>query len=162
MTTLSGQKRFDPLVNSAVKFLTSVVKKEQFKHLFGNEAALHAICEKVIIPQLKLRESDIETFEFNPQDYIRMDIEGSDVDTRRRTAVDFIHGLTMHYEAQISTILKGYVTNMLKEYETKRKTENGFIIKDAAMYIVLALSAKSHTTHAHTHTHIHSFFGPFL
>lgn len=143
LTTLSEAKRFDLLVNSAIKFLTSVVKKEQFKKLFDNEAALKAICEKVIIPQLKLRDTDLEVFEYNAQEYIRIDIEGSDVDTRRRTSVDFIHGLTVHFESQISVVLKGYVEMLIAEYEKSKKSEKGFLAKDAAMYIILALSAKS-------------------
>lgn len=143
LTTLTEHKRYDHLVNSSIKFLTSVVKKEHTKHLFGNEQALKMICEKVIIPQLKLRDTDLEIFEFNPQDYIRMDIEGSDVDTRRRTSVDFIHGLTLHFESQISAILKAYVEMLLAEYAKNKKSEKGFLAKDAAMYIIIALSAKS-------------------
>jgi exportin-2 (importin alpha re-exporter) len=148
LTGVGASKRYDTLTNAAIKFLTVVVKKSQFKALFDNEQALQMICTKVIIPQLRLRESDLDTFEYNPQEYIRMDIEGSDVDTRRRTSVDFIHGLTMQFESSISTILKGYVAELLKEYETSRATKNGFLSKDTAMYIVLALSAKSKYTRA--------------
>lgn len=143
LTSIGDAKRFDLLVTAAVKFLTAVVKKEQFKHLFNNEAALKALCEKVIIPQLKLRDSDMEVFEFNAQEYIRIDIEGSDVDTRRRTSVDFIHGLTQHFESEISRILKGYVELLLADYEKNKKSDKAFLAKDAAMYIILALSAKS-------------------
>jgi exportin-2 (importin alpha re-exporter) len=140
ITSLSDAKRFDHLVNSAMKFLTSVAKKEHFKALFGNEGVLPALCVKVIVPQLKLRESDIELFEFNSQDYIRFDIEGSDVDTRRRTSLDFIHGITQHYEAQVTQILKQYVDALLAEYTASGNKK--FISKDAAMYIILALAPK--------------------
>ena len=157
LASLSDSKRFDALVGSAVRFLTAVVKKEQFKHLFANESALNTIAEKVIIPQLKLHEQDVENFEFNPQEYIRVDIEGSDVDTRRRNTVDFIHGLTVHFEAQISQILKGYVDRLLAEYETNKKTDKGFLAKDAAMYIILALSAKSQSTRTRGLTERHTF-----
>ena len=143
LAALGEAKRFDLLVGSAVRFLTAVVKKEQFKHLFANETALKTIAEKVVIPQLKLRDSDVEMFEYNAQEYIRVDIEGSDVDTRRRNAVDFIHGLTVHFESQISAILKGYVDLLLAEYERNKTSEKGVVAKDAAMYIILALSAKS-------------------
>jgi exportin-2 (importin alpha re-exporter) len=77
LSTLSAARRFDPLVGSAIRFLTSVVKKEQFKHLFASEAVLSTLAEKVVIPQIKLRDSDVETFESNPQEYIRVDIEVS-------------------------------------------------------------------------------------
>ena len=140
ITKLSDAKRFDHLVNSSMKFLTSVAKKEHFHQLFGSEGVLPALCEKVIVPQLKLRESDIELFEYNAQDYIRFDIEGSDVDTRRRTSLDFIHGITQHYEAQVTQILKQYVAALLGQYASSNKQD--FIAKDAAMYIILALAPK--------------------
>jgi exportin-2 (importin alpha re-exporter) len=66
-----------------IRFLTAVVEKESHKQLFANATAMQQICEKVIIPQLKLRESDLELFN-DGLEYLRRDMEGSDVDTRRR------------------------------------------------------------------------------
>jgi exportin-2 (importin alpha re-exporter) len=90
LTRLDEQERYDTLATTAIRFLTSVVKKDWNKELFNNEAALKTICEKVVIPQLKLRESDVEMFTMNGLEFIRRDIEGSDIDTRRRTTVDFV------------------------------------------------------------------------
>jgi len=143
LTKLSEARRFDVVVSGAVKFLASVARKAQFKHLFANEAALQAICDKVIIPQLRLRESDLELFEFNSQEYIRVDIEGSDVDTRRRNVRDFVHALLQHFEQVITNMLKGYVQTLLEEYEKNKGKKNAFVAKDVAMYIILALSAKT-------------------
>ena len=42
----------------------------------------------------QLRESDVELFEDNAEEYIRRDLEGSDVDTRRRAACDLVKGLS--------------------------------------------------------------------
>ena len=39
---------------------------------------------------MKLREEDEELFEDSPSEYIQMDIEGSDTDTRRRTACELV------------------------------------------------------------------------
>src|SRR5205085_93739 len=81
---VTPSKRYDNLVNAAIKFLTSIVKKSQYTQLFSNEQALKTISERVIIPQLKLRDNELELFSDDPHEYIRIDIEGSDVDTRRR------------------------------------------------------------------------------
>ena len=35
---------------------------------------------------MEMRECDVELFEDNPEEFIRRDLEGSDVDTRRRAA----------------------------------------------------------------------------
>jgi len=53
------------------------VHRPQYKALFENEESLKNICEKIIIPNLFLRDVDIEIFEDNPEEYIRKDIERS-------------------------------------------------------------------------------------
>jgi len=60
-----------------------------------------SLCERVVIPQIKLRESDVELFNINGLEYVRMDMEGSNAETRRKTAADFIRGLMVHFEGQV-------------------------------------------------------------
>ena len=57
-------------------------------------STLAQICEKIIVPNIEMREVDAEQFEDNPEEYIRRDLEGSDVDTRRRAACDLVKGLS--------------------------------------------------------------------
>ena len=49
----------------------------------------------------QVREDDEEMFEMNPVEYIRRDSEGSDADTRRRTAADLLRALADKYEGQV-------------------------------------------------------------
>jgi Cse1 len=58
------------LVNAMILFLTSVARSVHHA-LFSGEEILKEICTRVVIPNMKLRESDIETFEDNPAEYIR-------------------------------------------------------------------------------------------
>eukprot|EP00462_Mataza_sp_D1_P023236 CAMPEP_0175130734 /NCGR_PEP_ID=MMETSP0087-20121206/6161_1 /TAXON_ID=136419 /ORGANISM="Unknown Unknown, Strain D1" /LENGTH=952 /DNA_ID=CAMNT_0016412965 /DNA_START=72 /DNA_END=2930 /DNA_ORIENTATION=+ len=162
LTQLDDKPRYDPLVMTAIRFLTSVVKKTWHKELFNNEAALKVICEKIVIPQIKLRDSDIELFSDDGLEYIRRNVEGSDNDTRRRTTMDFVQGLCLHFEAQITEILKGYVANLLTQYAAN-PTQN-WVMKDAAMYIILALAVKGTTaakgaTKTNNYVNIIDFFG---
>jgi exportin-2 (importin alpha re-exporter) len=143
LTRTTEKGRFDHLVPKAIRFLTSVVEKQWHKHLFGSAKAFQTLAEKVIIPQLKLRESDLELFEYNGIEYVRLDMEGSDVDTRRRTTVDFVRGMCRHHEEKITTILKGYVGKLLQAFQ---QNPAQWISKDAAMYIVMALAVKASTT----------------
>lgn len=53
--------------------------------------------------------SDEELFEDNPEEYIRRDIEGSDVDTRRRAACDLVKSLSRYFEPQMTQIFAQYV-----------------------------------------------------
>lgn len=54
-------------------------------------------------------ESDIEVFEDNPEEYVSRDIEGSDVDTRRRAACDLVRTLALNYEDKMMSIFGQYV-----------------------------------------------------
>jgi exportin-2 (importin alpha re-exporter) len=116
----------------------------------------------IIIPQIKLRDSDVELFDNDGLEYIRQDIEGSDIDTRRRITMDFVQGLCTHFEVQITEILKQYVGYLLQEF--KKNPKDQWIMKDAAMYIVLALSVKGSTknkgaTKTNAYVNIIEFFG---
>lgn len=53
-----------------ITFLTSVARSVQHA-LFAGEDILKQICNFVVIPNMQLRESDIEIFEDNPAEYIR-------------------------------------------------------------------------------------------
>lgn len=56
-----------------------------------------------------LIESDEELFAENAEEYIRRDIEGSDVDTRRRAACDLVRVLSANFEAKIFEIFGQYL-----------------------------------------------------
>ena len=60
-----------------MQFLTSVAEKPHYAPLFGAPGILQALCERVIVPNMQLRDSDQEIFEVDPEEYIRRDIEGS-------------------------------------------------------------------------------------
>lgn len=61
------------------------------------------------MPFIFILDLDEELFEDNPEEYIRRDIEGSDVDTRRRAACDLIKVLGKSFEQEIEKIFGAYV-----------------------------------------------------
>jgi exportin-2 (importin alpha re-exporter) len=62
------------LVTAAIQFLGSASTSVHYKH-FSEPDVLKMICEKIVIPNLKLRDVDLEMFEDQPIEYIRRDIE---------------------------------------------------------------------------------------
>ena len=58
-------------------------------------------------------EADEESFTDNPEDYIRRDMEGSDVDTRRRAACDLVRALSKLFEGPVISNFSQYVQAML-------------------------------------------------
>lgn len=116
-------------------------ERAHYRHLFEDNNVLNSICEKVIIPNMEFRRefyiykfqikgtnkyvlaSDQELFEDNPEEYIRRDIEGSDIDTRRRAACDLVNTLSQNFEQRIMEIFGQYlqVKSLLKKCQLRKK-----------------------------------------
>ena len=143
LLSLGPQLKYDMLTSNAIQFLASVADRAQYKSLFEEEATLASICERIIVPNIQMRDCDVELFEDNAEEYIRRDLEGSDVDTRRRAACDLVKGLSRFFEPRITSIFGSYVNTMLDMY-TAKPTEH-WRSKDAAIYLVTSLATKAKT-----------------
>ncbi|CAD5113532.1 DgyrCDS2694 [Dimorphilus gyrociliatus] len=137
------QVKYDLLVSNAIQFLASVADRNSYRNVFEAPGTLQSICEKVIVPNMHFREADEEMFEDNPEEYIRRDIEGSDVDTRRRAACDLVRSLCRMFEGPVIENFSSYIQAMLQEYSVNPK--GNWKSKDAAIYLVTSLAAKGAT-----------------
>ena len=142
LLSTGAETKYDLLVSNAIEFLASVANRPHYKNLFEDDNVLSSICEKIIVPNMEMRECDVEMFEDNPEEFIRRDLEGSDVDTRRRAACDLVKGLTRHFEQRITNIFGSYVNTMLERYNSNPANWKS---KDAALYLVTSLAAKAKT-----------------
>lgn len=138
-----NEPKYDLLVSNAMNFLSIVADRNQYQDLFKAENVLDSISSKVIIPNMEFRQSDEELFEDNPEEYIRRDIEGSDVDTRRRAACELVKALSKYFEAQITQIFLQYINAMLESFATNPQAF--WKRKDAAIYLVTSISVKGST-----------------
>ena len=136
-------KRYDSLTCKALQFLTAVASVRRHAEIFNNEQILGTIVEKVILPNVALRESDIEMFEDEPIEFIRRDLEGSDTDSRRRAATDFLRKLLENFEMPVTQVVFRYINHYLAAGKTDWKA------KDTAVYLFLAIAAKGAVTAAH-------------
>lgn len=96
-----------------------------------------------LLKNLFLLATDEELFEDNPEEYTRKDIEGSDVDTRRRAACDLVNTLSMHFEQRIVEIFSQYLEIMLGKFAEDPK--QNWRQKDAALYLVTSLASRGST-----------------
>lgn len=94
----------DNLAMNAIRFLTTVASGVHHE-LFRNEGALKQVCEKIVIPNLTIREDDEEMFDLNWVEYVRRDTEGSDSDTRRRAAAELVKSLTAKFPNEASNLI---------------------------------------------------------
>ncbi len=67
--------KYDALMSNAIQFLASVAGRQQYKQLFAAPGALAQICEHVIVPNMQLRDADVETFEDTPDEFMLKDLE---------------------------------------------------------------------------------------
>ncbi|OCK79588.1 Cse1-domain-containing protein [Lepidopterella palustris CBS 459.81] len=142
LTTVGLETKYDILVSRALQFLTSVARIP--KHAQAFEQVLPDVIEKVILPNLSLRESDIELFEDEPIEFIRRDLEGSDSDTRRRAATDFLRQLMAQFETLVTNVVTTYLNHYLQNYASDRK--NNWKSKDTAVYLFSAIAATGTAT----------------
>ncbi|PYI10777.1 Cse1-domain-containing protein [Aspergillus sclerotiicarbonarius CBS 121057] len=146
--TLIGQEtKYDILVSRALQFLTSIAGMTEHAFVFQAEDTLGQIIEKVILPNVSLRESDEELFEDEPIEFIRRDLEGSDSDTRRRAATDFLRRLAERFEDSVTRVVLKYTEHYLSEY-AKAPAAN-WKAKDTATYLFSAIAAKGTATSSH-------------
>ncbi|PVD23451.1 hypothetical protein C0Q70_16723 [Pomacea canaliculata] len=131
------------LVSNAIQFLASVAERPGYRSLFEDPATLANICEKVIVPNIQLRQADEELFDDNPEEYIRRDIEGSDVDTRRRAACDLVQALCKSFEGPVIQNFSTYVQGLLEAYS--KNPQSNWKSKDSALYLITSLASKGMT-----------------
>ena len=155
LTKVGPETKFDILVSRVLQFLTAVTSIANHAQAFSDESTLSQVVERVILPNLTLRGSDMEMFEDEPIEFIRRDLEGSDNDTRRRAATDFLRQLMAKFESLVSTVVLRYVEHYLSEY-AKNPSKN-WKSKDTAVYLYSSISAKGTITTSHGVTSTNEF-----
>ncbi|XP_031505824.1 exportin-2-like [Nymphaea colorata] len=137
LVSVSAMPNRDRLTVAAIKFLTTISTSVDHS-LFASPDTLRLICQSIVIPNVRVREDDEESFEMDYVEYIRRDIEGSDVDTRRRIACDLVRGLLRKYREQVRALLSAEMQSMMEKYAAN-PTEN-WKDKDCAIFLVVYFS----------------------
>ena len=89
---------------------------------------------------MRLREEDEKLFEMNYVEFIRRDIEGSDLDTRRRIACELLKGIATNYKQQVTEIVSAQIQHLLTSFAANPVTN--WKDKDCAIYLVVSLATK--------------------
>ncbi|KIW27127.1 uncharacterized protein PV07_06896 [Cladophialophora immunda] len=147
LTTTGPEPKNDILVSKALQFLTSIGGINEQAQTFNDPSVQHQIIEKVILPNVALRDSDVEMFEDEPIEFIRRDLEGSDSETRRRAAGDFLRQLSDQFEQSVTGIAMTYVQKCFQEFAADPQQQ--WRAKDTAVSVFYATAAKGATTTTH-------------
>ena len=107
---------------SAIQFLTTVAKGVRHT-LFSSSEALQQVCEKIVLPNIRLRDSDEEIFEMDWVEYVRRDTEGGDADTRRRAASELVKTLTEKFPSEVCVCIPATMPLACRNVRCRSLTE---------------------------------------
>ena len=141
LSTAGPETKYDILISRALSFLTAVATSRHAA-IFNDEDTLKQVMEKVVIPNVSWRESDVEMFEDEPIEFIRRDLEGSDDDSRRRAVTDFLRSLLGKFEQLVTSVTLKYIGHFVSRGQADWKS------KDTAVYLFIAVGAKGAVTAA--------------
>jgi exportin-2 (importin alpha re-exporter) len=95
----------DKLAFVCLDFLASIARQERHKVLF--QPILQILCEQIIVPNLAIRDTDMEVFEDDPMEFIRRESDSSLEDSSSRSSVAIVltRNLTEFFEQDMTRIL---------------------------------------------------------
>jgi len=144
LVNLDQQEKNDQLVAKGIHFLSSSASTHWPQSPFEDPSVLSGICEKVIFPNILLRDSDVELFEDNPLEYVRRDMEAADQETRRRSSMDLVQAMGKLHEAKVTEILIGYVKELMQK-ANQVPANQAERFKDACIYLCIAMAVRGQT-----------------
>lgn len=144
LNEITTQQKYDILAAKSLQFMTAIVNIPKFAATLNNTEALKSITEQIILPNVTLRETDEEMFEDDPIEFTRRDLEGSDIDSRRRSSTDFLRALRESNETEVTTQTMNYINHYLSEYQSQGNWKS----KDMAIFLFSAIASKGSVTNA--------------
>lgn len=162
LTSLGPETKYDLVASRALNFLTSVCNHNKHAQNFNNQDTLTQVIERAVLPNIALREADVELFEDEPIEYIRRDLEGADSETRRRAATDFLRKLMEQFQELVTRHTMVYIQHFLQDYASNPAEK--WQSKDTAIYLFCSIAAggsvtgAAGVTSANPHVNLIEFF----
>jgi exportin-2 (importin alpha re-exporter) len=139
----------DGMITQSLRFLATAIRSGHYTTLFSATETVSRIIEDVIVPNVQIREHEIEQIEDNPMEYIRIELSpavsaSSEGSTRRQASADVLRAFVA-LNAQTTTELAGaWISKGLEVYAAD--TTANWKAKDTAIYLLTALASRSSTT----------------
>ncbi|EGN91830.1 hypothetical protein SERLA73DRAFT_100047 [Serpula lacrymans var. lacrymans S7.3] len=139
----------DALVSQSLRFISTAIRSGYYKPLFSSRETISSLIQGVVVPNVSLREHEMEQFEDDPLEFIRLDLAlpggTSDVATRRQAAADVLQALVgSGYEAETTEIVGEWIGTGLQEYNSN--PSQNWKAKDGAVYLLTAVATRGSTT----------------
>ncbi|KAH7929305.1 Cse1-domain-containing protein [Leucogyrophana mollusca] len=146
----------DSLVSQSLRFISTAIRSGYYKSLFSSRDTISSLVQGVVVPNVGLREHEMEQFEDDPLEFIRLDLApgsggvggsggATDASTRRQAAADVLQSLVgSGYQTEATEIVGSWIGTGLAEYNAN-PTQN-WRAKDSAVYLLTAVATEASTT----------------
>ncbi|KAF4612796.1 hypothetical protein D9613_011749 [Agrocybe pediades] len=139
----------DALVSQALRFISTAIRSGYYKELFSSKENISLLVQGVVVPNVTLREHDVEQFEDDPLEFIRLDLSlsatGTDLATRRQAAADVLQALVgSGFESEATEIVGSWINTGLSQYASNK--EENWKAKDSAVYLLTAVATRGSTS----------------
>jgi exportin-2 (importin alpha re-exporter) len=149
------------LVSQALRFISTAIRSGYYKSLFSSRDVISSLVQGVVVPNVALRTHDIEQFEDDPLEFIRLDLAlpsgggaggaggggglGGEASTRRQAAADVLQALVgSGYRTETTEIVGTWIQTGLEAYG--RDAEANWTAKDSAVYLLGAIATEASTS----------------
>jgi len=132
-----------------LRFISTAIRSGYYKELFSSKENISLLVQGVVVPNVALREHDVEQFEDDPLEFIRLDLSlsatGTDLATRRQAAADVLQALVgSGFESEATEIVGSWINTGLSEYASNK--EENWQAKDSAVYLLTAVATRGSTS----------------
>ncbi|KAI0283530.1 CAS/CSE protein [Russula brevipes] len=137
---------YDQLVSQSLRFISTAIRSGAYRDIFETRDTIQGLIAGVVVPNLALRTRDVEAFEDTPLEYVRGELQVSEISTPRQAAADVVKALTSagpENEVATTAIVSEWISRALSE--AAQGGEFGWKSKDAAVYLFEAVATRSGT-----------------
>lgn len=149
------------LVSQALRFISTAIRSGYYKSLFSSRDVTSSLVQGVVVPNISLRQHDIEQFEDDPLEFIRLDLAlpsgggaggagggvggvGGEASTRRQAAADVLQALVgSGYRTETTEIVGTWIQTGLEAYG--RDAKENWTAKNSAVYLLSAIATEAST-----------------
>jgi len=133
-------------VSQSLRFISTAIRSGAYRDIFGAHETIQGLIGGVVVPNVALRARDVEAFEDTPLEYIRGELQVSEISTPRQAAADVLKALASvgpESELVATRLVFEWISRALAE--VAQGGEDGWKSKDAAVYLFEAVATRSGT-----------------
>lgn len=136
-----SSKSHEKLIQAVIRYLSEMAGYQELAPFFKTN--MLSLFSLLIVPNISITEDDLEEYEFEPESYVRNDLEESDTETRRRQCMKFVQGLAKRFSSEVNQLISDFVNQLLGEYTQNRDKE--WIKKTTVLNLIITASIGQYT-----------------